>query len=198
MNTCLWGEGIEHCLGGEKEHLDGMRTTPRWDADNTETSMVFFPTETSMGVGGEKGPRVFLSIEDTLGHMVGAEQHSRELSKAEQDKEGTTAQVWNDHLTFEGLTFPRVYVLNLSLVDQDANLGIGAELGSVIIKLGVLAKTKQWQTVQVILKDGATLDLALNTLGEWGDAVKTVEDDIVIREASQEPRKKKLCGCCRG
>ena len=157
-------------------------------------------------------PYVVLKVKDSLGLKVGNAWRSRVVP-------GDHDPIWNEHTVFEALEVPRGYDLRMLLFDKEEFLGWAGELpltpfeafsslvgqdgagkdrdlnvldirlGFVDIDLGKLRKTKDWQEVKVFLKNGAVIELALNTMGGWGeDSLKEEgqDDEVHVIEVREK------------
>lgn len=125
---------------------------------------------------GKSDPYVILRLVDASGKTVAG-------PKQTGVKDDTLNPVWNEEIVFEGLDTPAAYTLKLNVFDKDTFLGTGHldwlssddRLGDGAVDLGTLYKSKGFQEKELVIERRklgfvkAKLNIALSTLGQWGN-----------------------------
>jgi len=119
---------------------------------------------------------VKLKVLDGKGQQVGFTQKTSPLESGNADP------YWNEQFDFEGLIIPEACTLKMLVKQKDSSLGASnkvadwldkdGKLGSATISLGILKRTTEFQSFDVVIADGwfsqSRVSIAVNTLGQWG------------------------------
>lgn len=140
-----------------------------------------------MPFSGKSDPYVKLRLLDADGEKIAPAKKTKYLND-------TSDPVWDETLTFAGISTPAACILKLNVLDKDHLVGKFADflnkdddLGDAEVHLGTLSDGKEWQVFNDVVVAGwiwkSMLSFDLCTEGRWGNGSESKMLTVRVKKA---------------